>query len=70
VGENLALLARETGDVLRTVAEGLREEWDEQSAADWSSDAARLRYRVEALRSARAWSRESLRLTYGPLRAL
>ncbi|MBT2414099.1 FUSC family protein [Streptomyces sp. ISL-12] len=70
VRENLALLARETGDVLHTVAEGLREDWDEQSVADWSSEAARLRYRVEALRSARAWSRESLRLTYGPLRAL
>jgi hypothetical protein len=70
VRENLALLARETGEVLHTVAEGLCEEWDEQSAADWTSAAVRLRYRVEALRSARAWSRESLRLTYGPLRAL
>ncbi len=70
VRENLALLARETGDVLHTVAEGLREEWDEQSATDWSSAAARLRYRVDALDSARGWSRESLRLTYGPLRAL
>ncbi|MEU4658217.1 FUSC family protein [Streptomyces sp. NPDC023723] len=70
VRENLALLARETGEVLHTVADGLCEEWDEQSAADWAGAAARLRYRVEALRSARAWSRESLRLTYGPLRAL
>ncbi|GGS77753.1 MULTISPECIES: FUSC family protein [Streptomyces] len=70
VRENLAALAEETGDVLHTVAEGLREEWDEQSAADWTGAAARLRYRVEALRSARAWSRESLRLTYAPLRAL
>ncbi|MGW0336366.1 FUSC family protein [Streptomyces sp. NPDC003011] len=71
VRENLAALAREAGDVLDTVAGDLREaEWDAQSAARWSSGAARLERRLEALRSARGWSRESLRLTAGPLRAL
>lgn len=68
VRENLAALARESGDLLHTVATGLRGgEWDAQNAADWSSDAAR---RLDALYSARSWSRESLRLTSGPLRRL
>ncbi|GGL64082.1 FUSC family protein [Streptomyces fumigatiscleroticus] len=68
VRENLASLAREAGHVLHTVADGLREpEWD---TAGWTGGAARLQRRLEALRSARAWSRESLRLTYAPLRAL
>jgi hypothetical protein len=71
VRENLAALAREAGDVLHSVADDLREtEWDAQSAADWSSASARLERRREALRSARGWSRESLRLTAGPLRAV
>ncbi|MFE0180955.1 FUSC family protein [Streptomyces olivaceus] len=71
VRENLAALARESGDLLHTVATGLREgEWDAQSAAGWSSDAARLGRRLDALYSARSWSRESLRLTSGPLRRL
>ncbi|MFI6374204.1 aromatic acid exporter family protein [Streptomyces sp. NPDC050546] len=71
VRENLAALAREAGDVLRTVAADLREgEWDAQTAAGWLSASSRLDTRLEALRSARRWSRESLRLTYGPLRAL
>ncbi|MFB7653112.1 MULTISPECIES: aromatic acid exporter family protein [unclassified Streptomyces] len=69
VRENLAALARESGDILHTLADGLREgEWDGQSAAAWSSDAARLQRRLEALYSARSWSRESLRLTPGRLR--
>ncbi|MFF3333927.1 aromatic acid exporter family protein [Streptomyces sp. NPDC002888] len=71
VRENLAALARETGDVLHTVADGLREgEWDAATAADWSRAASRLERRRDGLRSARAWSRESLRLTAVPLRAL
>ncbi|MET9777240.1 FUSC family protein [Streptomyces sp. NPDC006367] len=71
VRENLAALAREAGDVLHTVAADLREsEWDEQTAAGWTGEAARLQRRVDALASARSWSRESLRLTYGPLRVL
>ncbi|MGX1563538.1 FUSC family protein [Streptomyces sp. NPDC055506] len=71
VRENLAALAREAGDVLRTVAADLSEgEWDAQTAAGWLSASSRLENRLEALRSARRWSRESLRLTYGPLRAL
>ncbi|MET8570852.1 FUSC family protein [Streptomyces sp. NPDC004783] len=71
VRENLAALPREAGDVLHTVAADLREtEWDAQTAAGWTSEAARLQRRVEALSSARSWSRESLRLTYGPLRVL
>ncbi|MDQ1050514.1 aromatic acid exporter family protein [Streptomyces sp. V4I2] len=71
VRENLAALAEETGDLLHTVAADLREtEWDTQSAADWSSGAARLERRLDALRSARGWSQESLRFTYGPVRAL
>lgn len=71
VGENLAALAREAGDLLHTVADDLRDtEWNAQSAAGWSSASARLEHRLEALRSARGWSRESLRLTGGPLRAV
>jgi hypothetical protein len=71
VRENLAGLAREAGDVLHTVAAGLPEsEWDAQTAAGWSNDAARLQRRLNALESARSWSQESLRLTSGPLRAL
>ncbi|MFC8867441.1 aromatic acid exporter family protein [Streptomyces sp. NPDC057148] len=71
VRENLAGLAREAGDVLHTVRDDLRKsEWDEQTAAAWSSEAARLQRRLEALESARSWSRESLRLTSRPLRAL
>ncbi|GCB43632.1 hypothetical protein SNL152K_917 [Streptomyces sp. NL15-2K] len=71
VRENLAALAGEAGDVLHGVADDLREaEWDAQSAAGWSSASARLERRRDALRSARGWSRESLRLTTGPLRAV
>ncbi|GHB66162.1 FUSC family protein [Streptomyces viridiviolaceus] len=71
VRENLAALAREAGDVLHAVAADLRDtEWDAQTAAGWSSGAARLQRRLDALASARSWSQESLRLTYGPLRAL
>jgi hypothetical protein len=71
VRENLAELAREAGDVLHTVAADLREaEWDTQTATGWLSASARLERRLYALRSARRWSQESLRLTYGPLRAL
>ncbi|MER5511437.1 aromatic acid exporter family protein [Streptomyces sp. NPDC002766] len=71
VRENLAALAREAGDVLRTVADDLRHErWDGRTTAGWSHATARLEHRLEALRSARRWSRESLRLTSRPLRAL
>lgn len=69
VRENLAALAREAGDVLHTVGADLREtEWDARTAARWSSASARLERCLEALRSARGWSRESLKLTSGPLR--
>ena len=68
VRENLAALAREAGDVLHTVAGDLRDgEWDTQG---WSYASARLERRLGALRSARGWSRESLRLTATPLRAV
>ncbi|MFJ7335621.1 aromatic acid exporter family protein [Streptomyces sp. NPDC101110] len=71
VRENLAALAREAGEVLHTVAGDLHEgEWDAQTAAGWVSASNRLDHRLKALRSARRWSQESLRLTYGPLRAL
>ncbi|WP_437062392.1 FUSC family protein [Streptomyces sp. enrichment culture] len=71
VRENLAALARESGDLLHGVASGLREGgWDAQSAAGWSNEAARLGRRLDALHSARSWSRESLRLTSAPLRRL
>ncbi|MFF8970112.1 aromatic acid exporter family protein [Streptomyces sp. NPDC014995] len=71
VRENLAALAREAGEALHEVAAGLRDgEWDAATAADWSRRADRLERRCEGLRSARSWSRESLRLTAGPLRAL
>ncbi|MFG3155961.1 aromatic acid exporter family protein [Streptomyces sp. NPDC048219] len=71
VRENLAALAREAGEVLHSIADDLREnEWDAQTAAGWAGEAARLQRRVDALTSARSWSQESLRLTYGPLRAL
>lgn len=71
VRENLAALAREAGDVLHTVAGDLREgEWDGQTAVGWVGASVRLQDRLEALRSARGWSAESLRLTSGVLRAL
>ncbi|MFF9201856.1 aromatic acid exporter family protein [Streptomyces sp. NPDC014986] len=71
VRKNLAALARETGEVLRAVAGDLREgEWDAQTAARRLDASVRLGRRVEALRSARGWSKESLRLTSGVLRAL
>ncbi|CAL9343258.1 FUSC family protein [Streptomyces sp. enrichment culture] len=71
VRENLAGLARETGDLLHTVAADLRDgEWDSQTAADWLAATARLQHRLDALESARGWSRESLRLTSGLLRTL
>ncbi len=71
VRENLAALAGETGDLLHSLACDLRDtDWDPQSAADWSIASSRLERRLEALRSARGWSRESLRFTSGPLRAL
>ncbi|CAL9364634.1 hypothetical protein SUDANB132_00730 [Streptomyces sp. enrichment culture] len=71
VRENLSALARETGDLLRTVAGDLREgEWDGQTAVGWVGASARLQDRLEALRSARGWSTESLRLTSGLLRGL
>ncbi|MBQ0963854.1 MULTISPECIES: FUSC family protein [Streptomyces] len=71
VRENLAALAREAGDLLHSVADDLREtRWDAQSAADWSRQAAWLERRLDALYSARSWSRESLRMTSGPLRRL
>ncbi|MFI6854110.1 aromatic acid exporter family protein [Streptomyces sp. NPDC050416] len=71
VRENLAALARESGDVLRSVAADLHAgDWDAQTAAGWLNASARLERRLDALRSARRWSQESLRLTYGPLRAL
>ncbi|MEZ7002626.1 hypothetical protein [Streptomyces sp. AD55] len=69
VRENLAAPARETGDVLHTAAGGLRAgEWGAGSAAGWSDASARLLRRVDALDSARSWSRESPRLAYGPPR--
>ncbi len=71
VRENLSALAREAGEVLRTVAGDLREgDWDGQTAVGWVGASARLQDRLGALRSARGWSTESLRLTSGVLRAL
>ncbi|WP_328484397.1 aromatic acid exporter family protein [Streptomyces sp. NBC_00377] len=71
VRENLTALAREVGEVLHAVAAGLRDgEWDAATTAEWSRAAARLERRRDGLRSARDWSRESLRLTSGPLRGL
>ncbi|MGV9531000.1 FUSC family protein [Streptomyces cellulosae] len=71
VRENLAALAREAGEVLSAVAGDLREgEWDAQSAVGRLNTAKRLQDRLDALRSARGWSRESLLLTSGWLRTL
>ncbi len=71
VRENLAALAREAGDVLHRVAGDLRQgEWDGETALGWVDASTGLHSRLEALRSARGWSRESLRLTSGVLRAL
>ncbi|MEU0613036.1 aromatic acid exporter family protein [Streptomyces albogriseolus] len=71
VRENLAALAREAGEVLSAVAGDLREgEWDAQTAVGRLNAAQRLQDRVDALRSARGWSRESMRLTSGMLRKL
>ncbi|CAM5244968.1 hypothetical protein STENM223S_09836 [Streptomyces tendae] len=71
VRENLAALAREAGEVLSAVAGDLRGgEWDAQTAVGRLNAAKRLQDRLDALRSARGWSRESLRLTSGMLRKL
>ncbi|MDT3726414.1 aromatic acid exporter family protein [Streptomyces sp. DSM 41972] len=71
VRENLAALAREAGEVLSAVAGDLRGgEWDAQTALGRLNAAKRLQDRLDALRSARGWSRESLRLTSGMLRKL
>ncbi|MFJ9905538.1 aromatic acid exporter family protein [Streptomyces sp. NPDC101152] len=71
VRENLAALAEEVGDVLHTVADDMRHErWDAGTVAGWSHGAARLEHRLEAVRSARRWRTESLRLTSRPLRTL
>ncbi|MET8894229.1 FUSC family protein [Streptomyces albogriseolus] len=71
VRENLAALAREAGEVLSAVAGDLREgEWDAQTAVGRLNAAKRLQDRLDALRSARGWSRESMRLTSGVLRKL
>lgn len=71
VRENLAALAREAGEVLHAVAGDLKEdEWDAQSAVGRLDTAKRLQDRLDALHSARGWSRESLRLTSGILRSL
>ncbi|MFE1248073.1 hypothetical protein [Streptomyces sp. NPDC058735] len=57
--------------MLRPVAGDLREgDWDAQTAAGWLDAARRLDRRLDALRSARRWSQESLRLTSAPLRRL
>ncbi|MET8492213.1 FUSC family protein [Streptomyces cellulosae] len=71
VRENLAALAREAGEVLSAVAGDLREgEWNAQTAVGRLNTAKRLQDRLDALRSARGWSRESLLLTSGWLRTL
>ncbi|MFH9174709.1 aromatic acid exporter family protein [Streptomyces albogriseolus] len=71
VREHLAALAREAGEVLSAVAGDLREgEWDAQTAVGRLNAAKRLQDRLDALRSARGWSRESMRLTSGMLRKL
>jgi hypothetical protein len=65
VRENLAGLAQQAAEVLHTVAADLRHgDWDTSTAADWSYAATRVERRLEGLRSARGWSRESLRLTW------
>lgn len=64
VRENLLGLGRQTGDVLHRVAADLRHgDWDTATAAGWSYAVSGLERRLEGLRSARDWSRESLRLT-------
>lgn len=71
VRENLAALAREAADVLHGIAADLgRDDWDSGAAADWSLGSDRLERRLGALRAARGWSRESLRMPKGALRAL
>ncbi|MFD4576223.1 aromatic acid exporter family protein [Streptomyces sp. NPDC058417] len=71
VRENLAGLARETGELLDRVAHGLGEgDWDAGTAAGWTRSAAALERRRAGLRAARGWSLESLRFTDGPLRFL
>ncbi len=60
VRENLAALAREAGEVLSAVAGDLREgEWNAQTAVGRLNTAKRLQDRLDALRSARGWSRRA-----------
>ena len=55
-------LTTETADLLSDLAEGVEEGPDEETAEDWRGRADRLPARVNAVRSALEWDRESLRM--------
>lgn len=65
VRDNLEGLARESADLLRSIADGLGGEWGEAEAAGWQDRARRLEDRVAAVAEARRWSAESRRLNPG-----
>ncbi|MEW1686908.1 aromatic acid exporter family protein [Streptomyces sp. NPDC091265] len=65
VRDNLHALARESGDLLTTVAQGLREEGGLAGAGGWHDRACRLGQTVQALADARQWRAESYRFNPG-----
>ncbi|MFD7666509.1 aromatic acid exporter family protein [Streptomyces sp. NPDC059788] len=66
VHEQLSRLPRESAELLRTMAEGLRgEEWSATDAAGWHDRARRLGQVLRALASAREWNTESSRFNPG-----
>ncbi|MBB5937400.1 FUSC family protein [Streptomyces zagrosensis] len=63
VRDQLLRLPRESADLLRTVAEGLRGgDWGDADAAGWHDRARRMERIPDAVAEARQWSAESVRL--------
>ncbi len=66
VHDQLRRLPRESAELLRTMAGGLRdEEWSATDAAGWHDRARRLGQVLQALASARQWTAESSRFNPG-----
>ncbi|MGY3203835.1 FUSC family protein [Streptomyces sp. TE5632] len=65
VRENLHALVHHSGELLASVAEGLREEDGLSDAAEWHDRAWRLGGAVRALADARRWTSESYRFNPG-----
>ncbi|MFC6063911.1 FUSC family protein [Streptomyces ochraceiscleroticus] len=62
VYDQLQRLPRDSADLLRHMADGLREEWGSAEAEEWRDRARRLQPILRSLADARQWTNESLRL--------